>query len=345
VTEMIHDEMRSLYRDMVLLRRLDSEAVALCRQGELGLWAPSLGQEAAQIGAAHAMRRGDFAFPTYREHGVVWHRGVDVIDMMRIFRGLSNGGWDPAKHGVAPYTIVIGDQCPHAVGYAMGIQRDGTDDAVIAFFGDGATSEGDVHEAMVFASVFEAPVVFFCQNNQWAISEPVHRQAVVPIIDRAAGYGMPGVLVDGNDVLAVLAVTREALQRARDGGGPTLIEATTYRMGAHTTSDDPTRYRDSAVTEEWAGRDPIKRLLEQLQAEGAADAEFLAEVEAEAEQLATHIRTEVRAMEKGHPLTMFEHAHGHHHEGSHSERLAFGEYLESFETVESVESVDEDELA
>ena len=279
-------ELRGLYRDLVLVRRMDTEAIALQRQGELGLWASLLGQEAAQIGSGRALTPHDMAFPTYREHGVAWCRGVDPLKLLELFRGVSHGGWDPAEHNFHLYTIVIGNQTLHATGYAMGIQRDGATgdggEAVIAYFGDGATSQGDVNEAFVWASVFNAPVVFFCQNNQWAISEPIERQSRIPLYQRARGFGFPGVRVDGNDVLACLAVTRAALQAAREGQGPTLIEAFTYRMGAHTTTDDPTRYRLAGELEAWKLRDPIERVKAYLVRSGAADASFLDDVEAEA---------------------------------------------------------------
>ena len=257
-------QLRSMYRDLVLVRRFDTEATALQRQGELGIWVSLLGQEAAQIGSGRALARQDFVFPTYREHGVAWCRNVDPVTLLGLYRGVNLGGWDPNEHNFHLYTIVIGAQTLHATGYAMGIQRDGAvgsgdpdrDAAVIAYFGDGATAQGDVNEAFVFASVFNAPVVFFCQNNQWAISEPNERQTRIPLYRRAAGFGFPGVRVDGNDVLAVHAVTRVALDRARRGEGPTFIEAFTYRMGAHTTSDDPTRYRIAAEVEEWKLQGP-----------------------------------------------------------------------------------------
>ena len=209
---------RSRYEQLVTVRRLDAEATALQRHGELGLWAPCQGQEAAQVGAALATRPTDRIFPTYREHGMAYVRGVDPVTLLGLFRGTTLGGWDPAEHGFSLYTIVIGDQTLHAVGYAMGIQRDGTDDAVLVCFGDGASSQGDVSEAFVFAAVNDAPVVFFCQNNQWAISEPLERQTRIPLYRRAAGYGFPGVRVDGNDVLACLAVGGIALDAARAAG-------------------------------------------------------------------------------------------------------------------------------
>ncbi len=209
-----------LYRDLALVRRFDTEATALQRQGELGIWASLLGQEAAQIGSGRALLPGDMAFPTYREHGVAWCRGVGPESLLELFRGVNFGGWDPKEHNFALYTIVIGAQTLHATGYAMGMQRDGTENAVIAYFGDGASSEGDVNEAFIFAASYNAPVVFFLQNNQWAISVPEERQSRIPLFRRAHGFGFPGVRVDGNDVLACLAVTRKALQHAREGQGP-----------------------------------------------------------------------------------------------------------------------------
>ncbi|MBF4992871.1 pyruvate dehydrogenase (acetyl-transferring) E1 component subunit alpha [Arthrobacter gandavensis] len=284
------EALRGLYRDMVLVRRIDTEATSLQRQGELGLWPPLLGQEAAQIGSARALRPSDFVFSSYRENAVAWCRGVGFADLMRVWRGNAAGGWDPYAVNMAPTQVIIGAQALHAAGYAMGIAQDGADDAAISYFGDGATSQGDVNEAMVFAASFQAPVIFFCQNNQWAISEPVGLQAQVPIANRAPGFGIPSIRVDGNDVLAVLAATREALDRARSGGGPTFIEAVTYRMGPHTTADDPTRYRDAAELEEWRLRDPVTRLGALLQNEGHADEAFLASVEAEADALAAALR-------------------------------------------------------
>ena len=276
---------RGFYRDMVLTRRIDTEATALQRHGELGIWAQLLGQEAAQIGAGRALRPQDYVFPTYREHGVAYCRGVDPLHLLGLFRGVDQGAWDPNDNNFGLYTIVIGAQTLHATGYAMGIQRDGAvgtgdperDAAVIAHFGDGASSQGDVNEAFIFAASYNAPVVFFCQNNQWAISEPIERQTRIPLYQRALGFGFPGVRVDGNDVLATYAVTQAALQRARDGQGPTLVEAYTYRMGAHTTTDDPTRYRLSDDVEHWKLKDPIARVEVYLRRNGLVDDDFFDE--------------------------------------------------------------------
>jgi 2-oxoisovalerate dehydrogenase E1 component alpha subunit len=325
-------DIKGLYRDMVLVRRIDNEGVALQRQGELGLWAPMLGQEAAQIGSARALSARDMVFPSYREHGVAWCRGLDPVKLFELFRGVSNGAWDPEEHKFQLYTIVIGNQTLHATGYAMGIQRDGCEDeAVITYFGDGATSQGDVSEAFGWASVFNVPVVFFCQNNQFAISAPPERQSRVPIYQRASGFGFPGVRVDGNDVLACYAVTRQALRAAREGQGPTLIEAFTYRMGAHTTTDDPTRYRLASEVEAWRLRDPIERVRAYLAGNGEADAAFFEQVQAEADELAAKVRAAVLALPDPPPLTIFDHVYAGKHAILDAERAEYAAYLAGFE--------------
>jgi 2-oxoisovalerate dehydrogenase E1 component alpha subunit len=324
------EEIRELYRDLVLVRRIDTEATALQRQGELGLWAGLLGQEAAQVGAGRALTDRDFAFPTYREHGVAYCKGVDPVTLLGLFRGTSQGGWDPQTNGFGLYTIVIGSQTLHATGYAMGLQRDGGDGAAMAFFGDGASSQGDVNEAFVWASVFNAPVVFFCQNNQWAISEPLERQTRIPLYQRAQGFGFPGVRVDGNDVLAVLAVTRAALARAREGSGPMLIEAYTYRMGAHTTSDDPTRYRLAAELETWKLKDPVERVKAYLSRTGAGDAAFFASVDADSDALAAHLRAGCLALPDPDPITLFDHVYAGGSSLLDEEREQLSTYLASF---------------
>ncbi len=328
--ELSDDEYRGLYRDLVLVRRVDIEATALQRQGELGIWASLLGQEAAQVGSGRALQPNDYAFPTYREHGVAYCRGVDPLKLLHLFRGGSHGGWDPSESGFALYTIVIGSQTLHATGYAMGMQRDGAEDAVIAYFGDGASSQGDVNEAFVYAAAFNAPVVFFCQNNQWAISVPLERQTRIPLYQRARGFGFPGVRVDGNDVLAVLAVTREALARAREGSGPSLVEAFTYRMGAHTTSDDPTRYRIAADLDAWKLKDPIERMKAFLHGSGLADAAFFESVEADADKLAAHVREGCLSMPDPPPTKIFEHVYAEEGPLVAEQREAFTAYLSSF---------------
>lgn len=330
VADITPEELRGLYRDMVLSRRFDAEATSLQRQGELGLWASMLGQEAAQIGSGRATRDDDYVFPTYREHGVAWCRGVDPTNLLGMFRGVNNGGWDPNSNNFHLYTIVIGSQTLHATGYAMGIAKDGADSAVIAYFGDGASSQGDVLEAFNFGAVYNAPVVFFCQNNQWAISEPTERQMRVPLYQRAQGFGFPGVRVDGNDVLASLAVTRWALERARNGEGPTLVEAYTYRMGAHTTSDDPTKYRADEEREAWEAKDPILRLRAYLEAANHADEGFFAELEAESEALGKRVREAVRAMPDPDSFAIFENVYADGHALVDEERAQFAAYQASF---------------
>jgi pyruvate dehydrogenase E1 component alpha subunit len=279
-----------LFRQMVLIRRIDAEGFALQRHGELALWPPVLGQEAAQVGSAAALSPRDFVYATYRETSVGWLRGIGLGELVAVWRGSTLGGWDARRHGFAPMSIVIGAQPLHAVGHALGLMlRDETGSAVLTYFGDGATSQGDVMEAWEFAVLEKAPVVFFCQNNHYAISMPVERQTAVPLVQRASGFGMPAVRIDGNDVLACQAVTAWALDHARSGAGPAFVEALTYRTGPHTTSDDPTRYRDAAELEAWRAKDPIDRVRRYLQSAGV-DAETFAAIDAEAEELGERVR-------------------------------------------------------
>lgn len=333
------EDLRGFYRDLVLIRRFDAEATALQRQGELGIWVSLLGQEAAQVGSGRAMLPQDYAFPTYREHGVAWCKDVDPVELMALFRGVNHGSWDSQKHHFHLYTIIIGAQTLFATGYAMGVQKDGhvgtgdpeRDTAVIAYLGDGATSQGDVSEALVFAGVYNAPVVFFCQNNQWAISEPNERQSRAPIWHRARGFGFPGIRVDGNDVLACYAVTRKALEDARSGQGPTFIEAFTYRMGAHTTSDDPTKYRVSAEVEVWKHRDPIQRLRRYLERAGHADHDFFEAIDAEAETFGADVRRRLLALPDPPGTQMFDFVYAGEHPVMERERAEFTAYQSSFE--------------
>src|SRR4051794_6482774 len=330
------DEYRELYRDLVTVRRLDAEATALQRQGELGIWASLLGQEAAQVGSGRAMRPQDMAFPTYREHGVLYTRGIDPIMPFSLFRGVDQGGWDANAHKFNGYTIVIGSQTLHATGYAMGITMDGKiggpdGEATIAYFGDGATSQGEVNESFVWSGVFHAPIVFFCQNNQYAISEPLERQTRIPLYRRADGFGFPGVRVDGNDVLATYAVTRAALDHARTGQGPTLIEAYTYRMGAHTSSDDPTRYRIASEVESWQAKDPISRLKKFLVHEQIADDDFFDDVDEAAKKLALNLRERVLAMPDPQPVTLFDNVYPHGSPEVAAQKAEFERYHASFE--------------
>jgi len=323
-------QLRDLYRDMVVLRRIDAEGMALQRQGQVGLWAPCQGQEATQIGTARAMRADDFAFPSYRETGVTYARGAGPEGYIRAWRGEAHSSYDPHEVGAAIPQIIIGAQTLHAVGYAMGIQRDGTDQAVATWFGDGATSQGDVNEAMVFAASYTAPVVFVCTNNQYAISEPVGVQAAAPIAGRAPGFGIPSMRVDGNDVLAVTAAMRWALDHARTGQGPAFIEAVTYRMGPHTTSDDPTRYRDKDEVERWRRRDPIARLEAYLRSQDAFDDEFAAAVAAESDEVAAAVRSTCLAMTTAPALSILDNVYAEPHTGLEDEKTWFAAYLDGF---------------
>ncbi|CAJ1495786.1 pyruvate dehydrogenase (acetyl-transferring) E1 component subunit alpha [[Mycobacterium] kokjensenii] len=280
-----------LYELMVLTRELDVELVNLQRQGELALYASCRGQEAAQVGAAACLRKTDWLFPQYRELGVFLARGIPPWHVAAAWRGTWNGGLDFTAKCCAPISVPIGTQALHAVGAAMAAQRLGEDSVTVAFVGDGATSEGDVHEALNFAAVFAVPCVFYVQNNQWAISVPLRRQtAAISLAHKAIGYGMPGIRVDGNDPLACYAVMAEAARRARSGGGPTLIEAVTYRLGPHTTSDDPTRYRSSAELEHWTALDPIPRYRDYLRTVGVWSQRLEDRVAARAERVRAELR-------------------------------------------------------
>ena len=331
VADVTDDQLVSLYRDMVVVRRLDIEATALQRQGQLGLWPPLLGQEAAQVASARALRTDDFVFSSYRENAVAYCRGVSATGLVRVWRGTSASGWDPYAVGMATPTIIIGAQTLHATGYALGCQKDGVDSVAVAYFGDGATSQGDVNEAMVFAASFRAPVIFFCQNNQWAISEPVGLAAVRPLAERSPGFGIPSLRVDGNDVLAVTAAMRVALDRARRGDGATFIEAVTYRRGPHTTSDDPSRYVDPAVAEQWVARDPIQRLERYLERRGVLTDEVAREVTAAADAFAAEMRRGCLGLAAPEPLSLFDHVYTSPTRWLERQRSQYAAYLATFD--------------
>jgi 2-oxoisovalerate dehydrogenase E1 component alpha subunit len=346
------ERLRGLYADMAAIRRFDVEATALQRQGQLALWVPLTGQEAAQIGSGRASQPQDYIFPTYREHGVALTRDVDLAELLRQFRGVSNGGWNPKDTNFHLYTLVLAAQTPHAVGYAMGIQRDqrlaeanGLADsqpaepkaAVMVYFGDGASSEGDVHESMVFASSYKAPVVFFCQNNHWAISVPTAVQTRIPLSNRAKGYGFPGIRVDGNDVIAVHAVTEWALEHARQGNGPVLIEAFTYRVGAHTTADDPTKYRESSEEALWRAKDPLERLEKYLRSEDMADDSFFEKVAADGDELAAYIRKSTYDSDTPDIRTAFANTYVEAHPLVAEELAWFEEYTAGFASEDAAE--------
>ncbi|WP_460005529.1 thiamine pyrophosphate-dependent dehydrogenase E1 component subunit alpha [Microbacterium xylanilyticum] len=334
-------EIEQFYRDMVAIRAIDSQATNLQRQGQLALWPPSRGQEAAQVGSARAARPQDTIFPSYREHVVTRIRGVDPVDIIKLMRGTSNGGWDPTdpRNGNARiYTLVLGSQTLHATGLAMGLVFDGKcgtgdpdrDEAVMVYYGDGASSQGDVHEAMVFAASYRTPEVFFLQNNHWAISVPVSTQSRVPLVQRGIGYGIESIRVDGNDVLASYAVTRRALDEARGGDGPRAIEAVTYRMGAHTTSDDPTKYRGSDEEHEWALRDPIARMRAYLEHRGAGES-FFADADAEAADAAEDLRVRTLELVSPGPEVIFDHVYTDPHPLMAEQKAWQAQYEASFE--------------
>ncbi|MEO6534075.1 MAG: thiamine pyrophosphate-dependent enzyme [Pseudolysinimonas sp.] len=321
------DEKRlgDFYRQMAVIRRFDTEAGNLQRQGQLALWIPSIGQEAAQVGSGYAALSQDHIFPAYREHVVGRIRGLDPMRLIEMLRGLSHGGWVPSETGnFHLYTLVIGSQSLHATGYAMGIALDRLldpaprprdpekDAAVLVYFGDGASSQGDVSEAYTFAASYQTPQVFFLQNNHWAISVPVERQSRTPLYLRGEGFGIPSVQIDGNDVLASYAVTSASLTAARSGQGPRLIEALTYRMGAHTSSDDPTKYRENEQVEYWGARDPITRYEIYLRSIGMGDG-FFAEVATEAEDLAADVRARTLTIQDPPSTKIFAHVYSDPH--------------------------------
>lgn len=275
-------EARRLYRAMVAARLYDRKGTALQKQGRLATYAPLEGQEAAQIGSAAALRPDDWMVATYRDAAAMWLHGYPWELLLLGRMGDERGGTPPADVNVLPPSITVGAHMVHAVGLAWAEKLQGSDRVALTYFGDGATSEGDFHEAMNFAGVFKLPVVFLCENNQYAISLRRDRQtAAETIASKAAGYGLPGVLVDGNDLFAVFEATKEAVDRARSGEGSTLIEALTYRLGPHTTSDDPSRYRDPAEEAEWRQRDPIDRMRAWLTEREAWDQEWQRSIEAE----------------------------------------------------------------
>ncbi|MEO7125928.1 MAG: thiamine pyrophosphate-dependent enzyme [Nakamurella sp.] len=286
------DRMLSLYRSMAIARALDLESVAMQRQGIIPGYAPMRGQEAAQIGSGAALVDGDFAFGTYRELGVAVARGVDLVGYIATHLAAWHGGlYNPKESGFAAINAVVAGSVLHAAGWARGEQLKGSHGVAISYFGDGASSQGEVHEAMNFAALEKSPVVFFCQNNGWAISVPTEKQvAGGSVAARAQGYGMPGERIDGNDVVEVFRVTSEAVERARRGEGPTVIEAVTYRAGPHSTSDDPGRYRSLAEENSWQKRDPIVLMRKRLQADGQLDDAADARISEEAAAVVEEVR-------------------------------------------------------
>ncbi|MBN9612122.1 MAG: pyruvate dehydrogenase (acetyl-transferring) E1 component subunit alpha [Actinobacteria bacterium] len=343
-------ELREWYRDMVATRAFDTECTHLQRQGQLALWVPSVGQEGCQVGLAHALEPKDHVFPAYREHLVARVRGVSFLQVARQFRGLTHGGWDvtdPANGNFHLYTLVLGAQTQHATGNALGQLLDAkrragvtsmdagepgteTGEATMVFYGDGTSSQGDANEAMIFAASYQTPEVFVVQNNRWAISVPVERQSRTPLYRRGLGFGLRSVQIDGNDPLAAYAVGRRFLREARTGGGPGYIEALTYRIGAHTTSDDPTRYRENDELAAWQQRDPIARLEGYLRSLGVTD-EFFAEVAATADAEAKAVRDQILTAPEPVADSMFAHVYSEEHPRIEEQRAWLARYESSFE--------------
>jgi 2-oxoisovalerate dehydrogenase E1 component alpha subunit len=304
------EDLRGLYRGMVLGRRFDLQATALTKQGRLAVYPSARGQEACQVAAMRALRPTDWAFPTYRESMALVSRGIDPVEVLTLLRGDWHCGYDPAEHRTAPQCTPLATQTVHAVGLALGETRQGRDTVALAFAGDGATSEGGFHEAVNFAAVLRAPVVFLVQNNGYAISVPLAKQTAAPsLAAKGIGYGVAAELVDGNDPAAMLAVLTEAVEHARSGNGPFLVEALTYRLEPHTNADDAGRYRDDGEVATWRSRDPIARLEAYLRATGALDDTAVAEVAAEAEELAAALRSRMNAEPAVDPLELFDHVY------------------------------------
>ncbi|MFI2647898.1 pyruvate dehydrogenase (acetyl-transferring) E1 component subunit alpha [Micromonospora fulviviridis] len=304
------EALREMYRRMVVGRRFDVQATALTKQGRLAVYPSSRGQEACQVGGVLALRDTDWVFPTYRESMALTARGIDPVEVLTLLRGDWHCGYDPTAVHTAPQCTPLATQCVHAAGLAYGESYQGRDTVALAFIGDGATSEGDFHEGVNFAAVFKAPVVYFVQNNKYAISVPLSRQTAAPSLAyKGVGYGVPSEQVDGNDPVAVLAVLTRAVEHARAGRGPYLVEAHTYRMEPHTNADDQTRYRDAEEVEAWRDRDPIARLEAYLRNRGVLDDAAVAAIAEEAEAYAAALRDRMNAQPEVDPLSLFDHVY------------------------------------
>jgi len=276
------DTLLRMYRTMLLTRRADQRAINLQRQGRMGTYGPTLGQEAAQVGPAFAVQREDWVVQAFREAGVALHRGWPIAKIYQFWGGIEAANEVPEGVNDTPVAVPVASQLPHAVGVAWGMKLKHDPHVVLTFVGDGGTSEGDFHEALNFAGVFDLPLIFVIQNNQWAISHPRRNQTrSETLAQKALAYGFDGLQVDGNDILATYVATREAADKARSGGGPTLIEAVTYRMGVHTTADDPTKYRSAEEVEKWEKKDPLARFSRYLRDQGVLNDEMGSEIEAD----------------------------------------------------------------
>ncbi|MGW5332249.1 pyruvate dehydrogenase (acetyl-transferring) E1 component subunit alpha [Streptomyces bauhiniae] len=304
------DLLRRLYAQVVRGRRYNTQATALTKQGRLAVYPSSTGQEACEVAAALALEERDWLFPSYRDTLAVVARGVDPVETLTLLRGDWHNGYDPHTHRVAPLSTPLATQLPHAVGLAHAARLQGDDVVALAMVGDGGTSEGDFHEALNFAAVWQAPVVFLVQNNGFAISVPLAKQTAAPsLAHKAVGYGMPGRLVDGNDAVAVHEVLGDAVRRARVGGGPTLVEAVTYRVEAHTNADDATRYREDDEVEAWRGHDPVQLLERELTARGLLDGAAIDAVRQDAEAMAADLRERMNQEPRLDPMDLFDHVY------------------------------------
>jgi len=328
--------LRELHRAMVLGRRFDRQATALTKQGRLAVYPSSHGQDACQVGAVLALRDQDWLFPTYRDSVAVLTRGVPAEQTLTLLRGDWHCGYDPYQYRVAPQCTPLATNTLHAVGLGYAARLKHQDQVALALLGDGATSEGDTHEALNFAAVWKAPVVFLVQNNGYAISVPLAKQTAAPTLAaKGIGYGIPSLLIDGNDAAAVYAAVRAGVERAAGGGGPTLIEAITYRIEAHTNADDATRYRPGDEVSGWLGRDPITRLEAYLRAERLLDDEAAGRLAAEAERLAADVRQHMNADVDADPAELFEHVYARPTAALERQRAALlAELVETAETAE-----------
>jgi 2-oxoisovalerate dehydrogenase E1 component alpha subunit len=304
------DVLLALHRKMVLARRFDTQATALTRQGRLAVYPSARGQEASEVGAVLALRPQDWLFPTYRDTIAVVCRGVDPVEVLSLLRGDWHCGYDPYEYRVAPHCTPLATNALHAVGVAHAARFKGEDTVALVMLGDGATSEGDTHAALNFAAVWQAPVVFFVQNNGYAISVPLSKQSAAPSLAyKGIGYGIPAMLIDGNDAAAVYAAVQRAVASAAGGGGPTLIEALTYRIEAHTNADDATRYRGQDEVDRWLARDPLTRIRQHLLARGLLDEPAVAALDAEAEAEAAALRQRLNADSVHDPADLFRHVY------------------------------------
>ncbi|MFJ4712959.1 pyruvate dehydrogenase (acetyl-transferring) E1 component subunit alpha [Streptomyces sp. NPDC088785] len=298
--------LRRLYAQVVHGRRYNAQATALTRQGRLAVYPSTTGQEASEVAAALVLQERDWLFPSYRDTLAAVARGLDPVQALTLLRGDWHTGYDPREHRIAPLSTPLATQLPHAVGLAHAARLKGDDVVALAMVGDGGTSEGDFHEALNFAAVWRAPVVFLVQNNGFAISVPLAKQTAAPTLaHKAVGYGMPGRLVDGNDAVAMFEVLGDAVARAREGGGPTLVEAVTYRMDAHTNADDATRYRTDAEVETWRAHDPVLLLERELTARGLIDEAGVRAVRDDAEAMAAGLRERMNQDPELDPMDLF----------------------------------------